>query len=157
MGSIHIIDGWPFDHPAYREDYAKWKISDLYRTYFERLGKLAETGLFDSIAHIDLVKKFGYRSEEDVSESFESFLDIAGGEGVLIEINTAGLDKPVREIYPSPDILKAASARNVGVVLGSDSHAPAEVGRYFDRALELLRDAGYGAVNHSERIPFYTA
>ena len=156
MGSIHVIDRWPFDHPDYLDEYAEWKISDLYRTYFARLEKLVETEIFDVVGHVDLVKKFGYRPEEDVSEAFEHLLDIVAAKGILIEANAAGFDKPVGEMYPSIDILRAACARGVGVILGSDSHAPEQVGRYFDRALGLLRDAGYNTVGRSGRLPFYT-
>lgn len=155
MGSIHVIDGWPFDHPGYTAEYAKWKIADLYRTYFARLEKLVKSGLFDVVGHIDLVKKFGYRPGEDVSKSFEHLLDVVADKGILVEVNTAGFDKPVGEMYPSIDILSAASARNIGIILGSDSHAPEQVGRYFDKALGILRDADYGAVGHKGPLPFY--
>ena len=59
-------------------------------------------------------------------------------------------------MYSSADILRAACARGVGVVLGSDSHAPDQVGRYFDKALGLLQDAGYNTVDRSGRLPSYT-
>lgn len=156
-GAIHLIDEWPFDHPDYRDGYANWRISDLYRTYFARLERLAETGLFDIVAHVDLVKKFGYRPEENVSDSFEHLLDVIAGKEMLIEANTAGFDKPVGEMYPSFDILKAACSRDIGVVLGSDAHAPKEVGRYFGEALKLLGEAGYGSVRQSGRLSFYKA
>lgn len=151
MGSIHIIDDWPFDHPAYMDGYKKWKISDLYRTYFGRLEKLVESGLFDVLGHMDLVKKFGYRPEEDVSEAAYSVLDRVAQGGMLLDVNTAGFDKPVGEMYPSMDILKEACRRGILVTMGSDSHAPEEVGRHFDRAIEILAEAGFDRVVRPDR------
>jgi histidinol-phosphatase (PHP family) len=151
MGSIHIIDDWPFDHPAYRDRYAEWRISDLYRTYYARLAAAARSGMFDVIGHVDLVKKFGYRPEEDVTDAFEELLDIIAACGVLMEANTAGFDKPVGEMYPSADILKAARARNIPITMGSDSHAPEEVGRHFARAVSLLAEAGYETLARPDR------
>lgn len=156
MGSIHIIGDWPFDHPDYIDGYAEWRITDLYRTYFGMLEKLAGSGLFHTLAHMDLVKKFGYRPEDDVSDAFCRVLDAVAENDMLIEINTSGLDRPVGEMYPSPDILRAAADRNIGITLGSDSHAPEEVGRHFADALELLRGLGCDRVAHSGCLPFYT-
>lgn len=146
MGSIHIIDGWLFDHPKYVDGYADWDITELYRTYYARMERLVESGLFHVLGHIDLVKKFGYRPEGDVSDAVASVLDAVSERGMYIEANTAGFDKPVGEMYPSLDILEAAAERKIGVVAGSDSHAPEEVGRHFSEALELLERAGYGSV-----------
>ena len=56
------------------------------------------------------------------------------------------LRKPVRELYPHPDLLAACRERDVPVTLGSDAHSPDVVGRDFDRARELLRSAGYETV-----------
>ena len=119
------------------------------------LEKLAGSGLFHTLGHMDLVKKFGYRPEEDVSDAFCRVLDAVAKNNMLIEINTSGLDKPVKEMYPSPDILRAAVDRNIGITLGSDSHAPEEVGRHFADALKLLRGLGCDKTKHSDCLPFY--
>jgi histidinol-phosphatase (PHP family) len=66
--------------------------------------------------------------------------------GVAVEVSTAGLHKPVGELYPHPDLLAACRERDVPVTLGSDAHLPGVVGRDFDRARELLRSAGYETV-----------
>jgi histidinol-phosphatase (PHP family) len=143
MGSIHVIDDWPFDSPGYQDGYAKWDITELYREYYGRLEKLVESGLFNVLGHIDLVKKFGYRPEGDVSGALHSLLDRIAASGMLMEANTAGFDKPVGEMYPSLDILKAARERGIPITMGSDSHAPGEVGRHFTEAVALLEQAGY--------------
>jgi len=62
---------------------------------------------------------------------------------VCVEVNTAGLRKPVGEIYPHPALLRACRAAGVPVTLGSDAHAPAEVAADLAAAVHLLRAAGY--------------
>jgi len=71
--------------------------------------------------------------------------------GIAVEVSTAGLRKPVRELYPHPDLLAACRRRGVPVTTGSDAHAPDLVGQDFDRARELLRSAGYETVTVFEQ------
>ena len=88
-------------------------------------------------------KKFRFVPTRDCTPLFERFLDAAASRGVAIEINTAGLRKDCREMYPSPSFLGLAARRGVGLTFGSDAHAPGEVGMNFADAVALARDAGY--------------
>ena len=63
---------------------------------------------------------------------------------LCIEINTAGLRKPVHEIYPSEQVLSIASELQVPLTLGSDAHVPEHVAADFDAAIELLEHYGRG-------------
>jgi histidinol-phosphatase (PHP family) len=143
MGSIHFIDGWLFDHPSYIDEYEGRDLFELWSRYFDLLGDAAECGLFDALAHPDLIKKFGFRPGEDVGGLYRTCLDRVAGAGLAVEVNTAGLRKPVEEIYPAEDFLRMCWKRDIPVMLGSDAHSPDEVGEDFDRALQLLRLVGY--------------
>jgi histidinol-phosphatase (PHP family) len=70
-------------------------------------------------------------------------LDAARQSNCAIELNTAGLRKDCREIYPSLAILRLAHARGVPITFGSDAHAPEEVGMNFSEAVALARQIGY--------------
>jgi histidinol-phosphatase (PHP family) len=94
------------------------------------------------------VKIVGERAE---SFGYGAVADAIAESGVAAEVSTAGLPKPVRELYPHPDFLAACRARSVPVTLGSDTHSPDVVGRDFDRARELLHSAGYDTVTVFER------
>jgi histidinol-phosphatase (PHP family) len=74
---------------------------------------------------------------------FERFLDRAARTNVAVELNTAGLRKDCREIYPSRAFLELAARRKIPITFGSDAHAPAEVGSDFAAALDLARSVGY--------------
>jgi histidinol-phosphatase (PHP family) len=140
LGSVHFVDGLGVDGEPRLLDAVG--VEEAWRRYFDTLAAAARSGLFDSLSHPDLVKIFGDRVPFDYGPAAEA---IAQG-GVAVEVSTAGLRKPVRELYPHPDFLQACRKRSVPVTLGSDAHEPDVVGRDFDRARELLRSAGYETV-----------
>ena len=146
MGAVHFIDGWGFDDPRNIAGYEGRDLYALWERYFELVGDAAESGLFDILAHPDLVKKFGFRPRADVTALYERCLDRVAAAGAAVEVNTAGLRKPVGEIYPGEDFLRMCRERDIRVVLGSDAHRPQEVGHRFEEALRLLRGIGYREV-----------
>lgn len=150
-GSVHFIGGWGFDDPKHIDRYADWDIDELYRTYFDLVRGAAATGLFDIIGHLDVVKKFGHRPAADPAGLFTAVAAALRDAGVCIEVSTAGLRKPVGEIYPGPALLAECACQGVPASLGSDAHQPSEVGIDFDRALEALGAAGYREINAFQR------
>jgi histidinol-phosphatase (PHP family) len=143
IGSVHFIDGWGFDDSRHLAGFAEWDIDALYQRYFSSVGASAETGLFDTIGHTDLVKKFGHRPSVDQSESYATLAARFSRSGVCVEVNTGGLRKPVSEAYPHPALLRACHEAGVPVTFGSDAHAPQEVAADFAAACGLMRAAGY--------------
>jgi histidinol-phosphatase (PHP family) len=140
LGSVHFVDGLGIDGAPRLADAVG--VEEMWRRYFEMLARAAHSGLFDSLSHPDLAKVFGDRLDFDYADVSDAIAD----SGVAVEVSTAGLRKPVGELYPHPDFLAECRARAVPVTLGSDAHVPSLVGRDFDRARELLRSAGYETV-----------
>ena len=144
IGSVHYVtESWDIDNP---HRIALWQGRDLFEVwtaYFERLTQAAESGLFDIIGHADLCKKFGFRPDADCTPLYRRFLAAARRAGVAIELNTAGLRKECREIYPSRTLLELARQEGVPIAFGSDAHAPGEVGADFDQAVALAHSVGY--------------
>ncbi|MBW1850251.1 MAG: histidinol-phosphatase HisJ family protein [Deltaproteobacteria bacterium] len=144
LGSVHFINDWGFDNPAHRHIWDSVDVKATWLKYFELIGRLADSGLFDALSHLDLPKKFGHRpSDKALKEMAQPVLDRIAKAGMGIELNTSGLNKPVGEIYPSPLIVSMALEREIPICFGSDSHVPEDVGRNFDLALKLAREAGY--------------
>ena len=143
LGSVHFIDGWGFDNPDYLAEYEHKDIDELYEKYFTLVQQAATSGLFDIIAHPDLIKKFGFRSVKDLTAIYEATVRICAQEGVALEVNTAGLRVPAQEIYPSLALLKLCKKSGVRISTGSDAHEPHLVGYAFDQAKHLLQAAGY--------------
>ncbi|MCX5680953.1 MAG: PHP domain-containing protein [Candidatus Omnitrophica bacterium] len=132
-----------FDNPQQKERLKTSNINKVYRDYHMLLRKSAQSGLFDIMAHVDLVKKFGDRPTEDLTDEVQKTARIFKASGVVIEINSSGLRKPVQEIYPSTSELSIYCREGVPVTFGSDAHAPMEVGFGFKDALALAKKAGY--------------
>jgi len=143
LGSVHYIDGWGFDNPAYLEQYQSINISDLFYKYFSQFQAAACSRLFDIMAHPDLIKKFNYRPTESLKQLYRDTARVLRDAGVCVEVNTAGLRALVNELYPAPDFLAACYQYGVPVTMGSDAHAPEQVGYGFAAGRDLLMRSGY--------------
>ncbi len=144
LGSVHFIEDWGFDNPAQRHVWDSVDVTVTWRKYFELIERLADSGLFDAVSHIDLPKKFGYRpSDKALKEMVQPALDRIARGGIGMELNTSGLRRPVGEIYGAGPILSMAHERAIPICFGSDAHNPDEVGAGFASALKLAHEAGY--------------
>ncbi len=143
IGSIHFIEDWDFTHPVYADTYHNRDLNRLYRTYFELVWDLCRSSLFDIVGHIDVIKKFGYRPDDNLEPYWLETARILKETDTCLELNTAGLDAPVNEFYPHKRLLELCCERGVSVTMGSDAHGPLQVGRYFKDAAELLGTIGY--------------
>jgi histidinol-phosphatase (PHP family) len=150
LGSVHWLDGLAVDlEPGI---WAALPVDEVWRRYVGALAELAASGAVDVIAHPDLAKVLRRRPRPQLlRELHEEAAEAISGAGVCVEISTAGLRKPVGELYPDRALLHACRARGVGVTIASDAHVPELVGEGFDRALELARSAGCETVTVFER------
>jgi len=145
MGSVHYIGDWAFDNP---DEEARWKqvnVEDAYCDYFDLVARSAATGMFDIIGHPDLIKKFGQRAPAGsarVDKAESLMLEAVKASETVLEISSAGLRKPVAEIYPHIRIVEKAAAMGVPFCFGSDAHAPVEVGHGMDACLDILQSYG---------------
>ena len=113
---MHHLGTWGFDDPRQIDEYDDRDIDEVWIEYFQLVGDAAESGLFTILGHLDLVKKFGYRPTRVLAIELDHLVDRIARAGVLVEINTAGLHRPVGEAYPTLDILRRSVCR------GSDNH-----------------------------------
>ena len=144
IGSVHYVsETWAIDDPSKLSEWKHRDSFEVWSVYFDWLTRAAATGLFEIIGHADLPKKFGHRPTQDCTPLYEKFLTAAKKANCAIELNTAGLRKDCKEIYPSREILQLAFAKGVPITFGSDAHAPGEVGLNFAEAIQLAREVGY--------------
>jgi histidinol-phosphatase (PHP family) len=161
----------PFDYilgavhphlPDYKQRYFTGDIIAFQRTYFEHLALAAETGLFDALAHPDLVKIVhpGAWQPERLRDTIGRALDRIQATGIAMELNTYGLHKNPAEMHPGPLILQEMQRRGIPVVIGSDAHQPHRVADNFEGALDALAAVGYTQVHiflnhrrHAVNIP----
>ncbi len=155
MGSVHFIDGWGFDDRRNIANYDAYDLPDLYERYFELFMEAVSSGLFDVMAHPDLIKKY-FRLEDEPRALYERAAQVLAGHGVAIEVSSAGLRKPCRELYPSQTFLDACFAAGVSVTTGSDAHAPDQLAMDFTAVRQALELAGYTEIQTFDsrvRIP----
>ncbi|MBI3876577.1 MAG: histidinol-phosphatase HisJ family protein [Verrucomicrobia bacterium] len=144
IGSVHYVsDAWAVDNPNKLSEWKHRDAFEVWSVYFDRLTMAAASGLFEIIGHADLPKKFGHRPQRDCTPLYERFLTAAKQTGTAIELNTAGLRKDCREIYPNRALLEVAYRLGVPITFGSDAHAPGEVGLNLSEAVALARSVGY--------------
>lgn len=143
LGSVHPQIG------AFRDRYWSGDPVEFQRVYFRLLAQAAETGLFDSIAHPDLIKNFTSDAwnpamiMDDICRS----LDRIAASGVAMELNTSGVNKTIPEMNPFPEMLVQMRSRGIPVTLGSDAHVPERVADGFENAMQLLARCGYSHVS----------
>ncbi len=143
LGSVHALQH------EYKERYFNGDVVAFQRLYFEHLALAAETGLFDSLAHPDLVKNIQPQAWnlEPIMDDIRRSLDRIAATGVAMELNTSGLNKALPEMNPGRPILAEMVRRNIPVVVGADAHDPQRVAANFEEAFDLLAKVGYTQVN----------
>jgi histidinol-phosphatase (PHP family) len=119
---------------------------DLYAAYFKNVRLAALSGRFDVLGHPDLIKIFKTFPERDITPILEDTADAVAESGIVVDVNAAGLRKPVGEVYPSKTFLEMFHRRNVPIILSSDAHAPDEVALGYETSVKLVREVGYTEV-----------
>jgi histidinol-phosphatase (PHP family) len=143
LGSVHMVDDLALDvRPGAWEE---WSEDEVWRRYVRELGDAARSRLFDVLSHPDLAKIHGVRGSDERYAELARAVDEAG---VALEVSTAGLRKPVGELYPDARLLERSAAP---ITLASDAHEPQLVGEDFDRAIDLVRQSGRYTVSVFER------
>lgn len=142
-GSVHFVDDWAIDDPRNLKRWDEEGIDAIYEGYFRRLQQAARSGLFDIISHTDVVKKFGHRPTKDLSALFEETVQAYKESNVAVEVNSSGLRKPVKEIYPSTQIIRLLKQYEIPIVFGSDAHHPQEVGKDFAQTRKVVKEFGF--------------
>ena len=145
VGSVHFLR----EHSLDTEDYSVWGAGEsaekVWRRYFETVAESALSGLYDVIAHPDLVKVWGDqapRPERDPRFFYEPAVEAFAEAGVAVEVSTAGLRKPVGEIYPARPYLEMVLDAGCPIALSSDAHLPSQIGFRYEEALALLGELG---------------
>ncbi len=152
IGSVHYIaPGWDVDNPKWIGRFREQPVAEIWAMYWKIYEQCIRSGLFDFVAHPDLPKKFGFKPDGDLRPFYEPSIRALAEKNVAVEINTAGLRKPVQELYPSREFLEMAHAAGVPLLINSDAHAAEEVGADFAPATVLAREVGYRELARFEK------
>ena len=155
IGSVHFLGDFAVDND---DDTDIWRQETsperVWKRYFETLAASARTGMYDIIAHPDLVKIWGRARpvpDTDPRRYYEPAIEAMLDADVAMEVSTAGLRKPIGEIYPARPMIEMAVDAGVPIALSSDAHTPDQLGFGYDGALKLLDDCGVKEIAVFER------
>ncbi len=147
LGSVHFLRGdWPFDHAGQEAEFARREINEVYADYYDRITAMARSGLVDCMSHLDLVKIFGFRPTNDFTDVLDAVLSAIKNADIAMELSTAGWRKPVGELYPSDEIIRAAQARGIPFTTASDAHSHVQQGENFQRLATKMAEMGISEV-----------
>jgi histidinol-phosphatase (PHP family) len=145
LGSVHYLErpDQMFDSvPAGAEQFAGCDIDKIYADYFRRVREVAATGLVDCLSHLDLIKIHGHRPQTEIETLIGETLDFIAGQGLCLELSTAGWRKPVNELYPSDAIIQLAMEKGIQFTTASDAHSPVQLGENYERLAEKMARLG---------------
>jgi histidinol-phosphatase (PHP family) len=145
IGSVHFLGEWDVSDSRQLHGWEGKRMLDVYERYFDAVQKAAKTGFYDFLGHIDVIKRFGHRPEEDdeVRELERRTLEAIRESGATIELNASGLRMPCAEMFPKRRMLEYAFELGIPVTVGSDAHQPERLSQYLDQAVALLKEVGY--------------
>jgi histidinol-phosphatase (PHP family) len=149
VGSVHMIGDRMVDHAGYDVWDGSSDADRVWEGYFGLVSEAARSGLFDILAHPDLVKMWGPERpwpERDPRFHYEPAVEAMAESEVAVELSTAGLRKPVGEMYPSPQLCEMCVEAGIAFALSSDAHVPEQVGYEYARAVGLLGELGVGEI-----------
>jgi histidinol-phosphatase (PHP family) len=148
IGSVHYIQNLPtfLVEPV---SFSQQERQVMIRQYFELLASGFHSGLLHVVGHLDVLKWILPEDKDLIHIYASEFLNLFNSQNIIMEVNTSGLRKPPKEIYPDSYLIEKAGLAGIPVCLGSDAHRPKEIAADFDSALRLLKDAGY---THQSKI-----
>jgi histidinol-phosphatase (PHP family) len=156
LGSVHYLGDLGVDAPGAPATGALGG-EVVWDRYLDELVAAARSGLFDVMAHPDLPKVFGHPAPEAARARYDEVVEAIAAAGVAVECSSAGLRKPVRELYPEPALLRRFREAGVPVTLASDAHRPEDVAADYATAVAALRGAGYETITRFRgRVPEQT-
>jgi len=143
IGSVHFIDEWGFDNPEFIGKYEDEDIDEIWQKYFNTIEEMAKSELFDIVGHLDLIKVFKFMPKKSISSIAKNAMQAIKKADMVLELNVAGLRKPIGEAYPSIELLQMAHDLDIPITFGSDAHKPQQVSLYSDEIQKMAKSVGY--------------
>ena len=147
IGSVHFLQNknemWGFDNPEFIGVYKSVDIDKIWEDYFDAIEAMAKTNYFQIVGHLDLIKVFKFLPKKDIRLIAKDSLKQIKKSNMVLEINPAGLRKPIGETYPSKQLLELAYEMNIDITFGSDAHEIEQVGFKYDEVVSLAKEIGY--------------
>jgi len=136
--SVHFIRHWPDGNWVFNYHFPDRHISEIYSDYLKAILRGINTGMFNIIGHLDMIKSKGMPLLQYNFDQVVTLIRAARDQGMAVELNTSGLRKEIGETFPHLDILPLLDTEKLAVTFGSDAHMPDQVGLYFEELANRL-------------------
>lgn len=151
IGSVHYLGSWGFDNPEFMSEYKNKDIDTIWEDYFEAVKQSVNSGIFNIVGHLDLIKIFNFQPKKDIKSIALESLKAIKKSGMVMEINSAGLRKPIKEQYPSKQLLELAFELDIPITFSSDAHSIEQIGFSYDEVTKLAKEIGYTKCSYFEQ------
>jgi histidinol-phosphatase (PHP family) len=145
IGSVHFINKWGFDNPEFIGEYKNKNIDEIWQEYFNLIKDMAKSRLFQIVGHLDLIKVFNFKPKKDIRLIAKDAINEIKKANMAVEINTAGFRKPVKEQYPSLELLELVYEKDIPITFGSDAHKIEQIGYKYKDILETIKNIGFNS------------
>ena len=146
IGSVHFLKSWGFDNPEFIGKYKNKDIDKIWEDYFYAIEKMAKSGIFNIVGHLDLLKIFKFLPKKDIRILAKNAIKEIKKSDMVIELNSAGLRKPIGEIYPSKLLLELIKENDIKITFSSDAHKIEDVGFGGKEIVKLAKSFDYHEV-----------
>jgi histidinol-phosphatase (PHP family) len=143
IASVHWIGAFWFLRPSGPAEFERRGVRRAFEEYFELATAMAESGMADSLGHVDVIKVAGMIPDGSLNYLWEPTVEATARSGMAVEISSQGLLRAVQEIYPAPEFLRLFNQAGVPITLGSDAHTPDESAFGYSDIVAEARRAGY--------------
>lgn len=150
LGSVHFLDHWGFDDGMEPwQEASRDQIYGWYEKYFTTWLSMINSGLFQIAAHPDLIKIYSvthfhnWLALAENRRHVKNCLIALRDANMAMEISSAGLRKPCREIYPAPEIMAMARDLNLDISFASDAHNTSDIADSFSDLRDYAKKYGF--------------
>ncbi len=149
IGGVHFVGNICIDSSRQRrvmeQEVKRNGFNKFYSAYLSIVAKAIETGFFDILGHMDLVRIWGFTpSNGDFEE--QRVLNLVKRKNMCLEVSSRGMRQPVKSIYPSHRIMSEARELEIPIVIGTDAHTSEEIDYAYDFLTSYVRTFGYTRV-----------
>ncbi len=161
LGAVHCLEHKAISSASECEEYfASRSLTHVIKEYFTTLELAVKTGLFDSMAHFDLYRRFGVKFfGPQILEAHHGLIEPVFAEMAKrrtgLELNTSGIRRGLTEFHPGKDILLLARENGINIfTIGSDAHQLKDLGDHVLQAVALLDQLKLPVHIFTARHPF---
>jgi histidinol-phosphatase (PHP family) len=148
--SVHFVRAWPGNQWVFDLSADGRPLERIYDDYLHAVRAGIETGLFDCVAHFDLIKQPGHPLIDTHRTEIQQIVRLCRDRGMSAEVNVSGSRKPIGEPYPAWPIVRLMVEEGLPLVPGSDAHEPSHVAAGLEalQGTQLVRYRGRRIVEH---------